>query len=97
MSIDRALPGKARPSRVGRWLREPPLLRFRVAGGVLVAVHGALNPQAGASSSSSQVRLTRDDLRQLAMVRAVKWQRPPTPDEMHRLIENRVGDEGPIA
>lgn len=94
MSIDRALPGKARPSRVGRWLREPLLFGWRR---VLVAVHGALNPQAGASSSSSQVRLTRDDLRQLAMVRAVKWQRPPTPDEMHRLIENRVGDEGPIA
>ncbi|WP_300335911.1 hypothetical protein [Accumulibacter sp.] len=55
---------QVQPSRVGRWLREPLLFGWRR---VLFAVHGALNPQAGASSASGQVRLTRDDLRQLAM------------------------------
>jgi hypothetical protein len=92
MTMSRAEPSNVQPSRAGRWLREP-LLHFLVIGGVLFAVYGALNPQTGDRFQSNQIRLTRDDLRQMAVVWAVKWQRPPTPEEMHSLIENKIRDE----
>jgi hypothetical protein len=92
MSMSPASPGAAQPSRVRRWLSEP-LLHFLVIGGALFAVYGALNPTPAVSSQANQIRLTRDDLRQMAMVWAASWQRPPTPEEMHSLIENKVRDE----
>ncbi|WP_291994047.1 peptidylprolyl isomerase [Candidatus Accumulibacter sp. ACC003] len=92
MSIAAVSPADAQRSRVGRWLREP-LLHFLLAGGVLFAVYGALNPQISAPSPANQIRLTRDDLRQMAVLWAGKWQRPPTPTEMNSLIENRIREE----
>jgi peptidyl-prolyl cis-trans isomerase C len=92
MSSGPAAAGDPQPSRVRRWLREP-LLQFLVIGGALFAVYGALNPQAVVPSQANQIRLTRDDLRQMAMVWAAKWQRPPTPEEIHSLIENRIREE----
>ena len=92
MSVSSALPGGPQPSRVRRWLSEP-LLHFLVIGGALFAIYGALNPQTAAPSQANQIRLTREDLRQMTMVWAAKWQRPPTPEEMHSLIENKIRDE----
>ena len=73
------------PSRVKRWLREP-LLHFLLIGFGLFAVYSALNPQSGDRYQSNQIRLTQDDLRQMAVVWAAKWQRPPTPEEPYNLI-----------
>jgi peptidyl-prolyl cis-trans isomerase C len=92
MSSGPAAAGDPQPSRVRGWLREP-LLQFLVIGAALFAVYGALNPQAVVPSQANQIRLTRDDLRQMAMVWAAKWQRAPTPEEIHSLIENRIREE----
>ncbi|MCB1940903.1 MAG: peptidyl-prolyl cis-trans isomerase [Candidatus Accumulibacter sp.] len=92
MTPDRALPGNAQRSPWRGWLREP-LLHFLLIGGALFAAYAALNPSTNVPAQSNQIRLTRDELRQLAAVWAAKWQRPPTPEEMNSLVENRIRDE----
>jgi hypothetical protein len=82
----------AQPSLLKRWLREP-LLQFLLGGFVLFAVYGALNPQIGDRFQSNRIQLTEDELRQMAVVWAAKWQRPPTPEELHSLVEDRVREE----
>jgi parvulin-like peptidyl-prolyl isomerase len=85
-------PGNSQPSLLKRWLREP-LLHFLLGGFVLFAVYGALNPQTGDRFQSNRIQLTEDELRQMAVVWAAKWQRPPTPEEMQSLVEDRVREE----
>jgi parvulin-like peptidyl-prolyl isomerase len=75
-----------------RLLREP-LLQFLLGGFVLFAAYSALNPQAGDRYQSNRIQLTEVDLRQMAMVWSAQWQRPPTPEEVHSLVEDRVREE----
>lgn len=84
--------GGAPPAVWRRWLREP-LVQFLLIGGVLFAAHARLNPPVEARLPASQIRLTANDLDQMAMVWALKWQRPPTPEEMARLIDDKVRGE----
>ena len=48
---------------------------------------------AGALAPSKQIRLTVDELTQLALVFRSQWRREPTPEEFTRLVENRVQEE----
>jgi hypothetical protein len=84
--------GNAQPSLLKRWLREP-LLHFLLGGFALFAAYGALNPQTGDRYQSNRIQLTEVDLRQVAVAWAARWQRPPTPEEMHSLVEDRVREE----
>jgi len=82
----------ALPARTQRWLREP-LLHFLAIGFVLVAVHGAFKSSTGERHPSNTIELTDDDLRQVIVAWAAQWQRPPTPDEMRGLLENKIREE----
>jgi peptidyl-prolyl cis-trans isomerase C len=84
--------GDARPSLLRRLLREP-LLQFLLGGVALFAAYGALNPQTGDRFQSNRIQLTEVDLRQIAMVWTAQWQRPPAPEEMHSLVEDKVREE----
>ncbi len=75
-----------------RWLREP-LLHFLLLGGALFAVYDYFEPRVGAAGASKQIRLTPDDLLQLATVFQSQWRRPPTLEEFSRLVEDRVRQE----
>jgi parvulin-like peptidyl-prolyl isomerase len=77
---------------VQHWLREP-LLHFLLLGVALFAVSAYLNRGPGGGVSSTQILLSLDDLRQLEMSFEAQWQRPPTPDEFSRLVENKVQEE----
>jgi hypothetical protein len=77
---------------VKRWLQEP-LLHFLVLGVALFAVSAYLSRGSGAGASSTQIALTLDDLRQVEAYFESQWQRPPTPEELHRLVESRVQEE----
>jgi len=79
------------PSRVKRWLREP-LFHFLLIGLALFIAYSLISPKAP-QTSSSRIELTKDDLSQLQMSWAAQWQRPPTPDEMRGLIDERVRQE----
>ena len=80
------------PSRLKRWLREP-LLHFLLIGAALFAIYHWLNPTAASSNNSRRIELTRDDTRQLEISWIAQWQRPPTPDEMRNLVEDKVREE----
>jgi parvulin-like peptidyl-prolyl isomerase len=47
----------------------------------------------GGAAASKQIQLTLDDLRQLDFSFRSQWRRPPTPEELGRLVENKVQEE----
>ena len=75
-----------------RWLREP-LLHFLLLGVLLFAAYRMLHPEASRPTEVNRIELTADDLRQLEVGWTAQWRRPPTPEEMHRLVEGRVREE----
>ena len=75
-----------------RWLREP-LAQFLLIGLVLFLPYGAFNRGASQTERSYQIALTTDDLRQLQNTFTAQWQRAPSPEEMHGLVEQKIRDE----
>ena len=77
---------------IRRWAREP-LLHFLMIGAALFVAYHWLNPSAANLDTSRRIELTDDDIRQLEISWTAQWQRPPTPDEMHNLVEDKVRQE----
>jgi parvulin-like peptidyl-prolyl isomerase len=75
-----------------RFLREP-LLHFLLIGAALFAVHAARGPAAGGDEASRQIALSLDDLSQLALSFQAQWRRPPTPEELSQLVEEKIREE----
>ena len=75
-----------------RLLREP-LVHFLLLGAVLFGAWQFAQGGAGAVAPSKQIRLTVDELTQLALVFRSQWRREPTTEEFSRLVENRVQEE----
>jgi peptidyl-prolyl cis-trans isomerase C len=75
-----------------RWIREP-LLHFLLIGAALFAIYHWRNPSAPKADSSHRIELTSDDLHQLEVSWVAQRQRPPTDDEMRRLVEEKVHEE----
>lgn len=74
-------------------LLQEPLLQFLLVGFALFAAYSYQQRGAGAEASPQEIRLSLDELAQLALVFESQWQRPPTPDEFGRLVESRVQEE----
>jgi peptidyl-prolyl cis-trans isomerase C len=92
MRSAKAVSSSMQPWRLKRWLREP-LLHFLLIGLVMFVVYSVLNPTSGQGDRLSRIELTADDLRQLEVVWAAKWQRPPTPEELRTLVAAKVREE----
>jgi peptidyl-prolyl cis-trans isomerase C len=92
MSSTETVSAAAQPSLLKRWLREP-LLHFLLIGLALFVVYRALNPAAVEQQNPSRIELTDDDLRQMELAWMAQWRRPPTPEEVHRLVESKVREE----
>lgn len=92
MSSDKGAGGPRQKSPLNRWLREP-LLLFLVIGLVMFIVYQVLNPDSGQGDRLSKIELTADDLRQLEVAFAAKWQRPPSPQELWNLVDAKVREE----
>jgi len=75
-----------------RFLREP-LVHFLLIGAVLFGIYSLTPPGRTAPASSKEIRLTVEELAQLALVFQSQWRREPTPEEFGRLVENRVQSE----
>jgi peptidyl-prolyl cis-trans isomerase C len=75
-----------------RWLREP-LLHFLLLGAAMFAAYGYTQRGGGGVEPSTRIVLSLDDLRQLEMYFEAQWQRPPTPEEFGRLVEDKVQEE----
>ena len=50
-------------------------------------------PRSAETATSKQIQLSLDDLSQLALVFQAQWRRQPTPEELSRLVENRIREE----
>lgn len=74
-------------------LLQEPLLHFLVIGAVLFGVYHRLQPANGPAASSKEIRLSLDDLAQLALLFQSQWNREPTAPELERLMETRVQTE----
>jgi hypothetical protein len=92
MSSNATVSSTPQPSLLKRWLREP-LLHFLLIGLALFAIYRALNPAAVEQEIRNRIELTNDDLRQLEVAWMAQWRRPPTPEEMRRLVESKVREE----
>jgi hypothetical protein len=92
LNVDEHASGQAQPSLVRRWLHEP-LLHFLLVGLALFALYRALYPEAVEPENRSRIEVTDDDLRQLEVGWMAQWRRPPTPEEMGRLVEGKVREE----
>jgi len=85
-------PQPARPNRARRLLSEP-LLHFLIIGVVLFGAYALLHQTAEEEDQSSRIELTADDLRQLAVMWLAQGRPLPTPDEMRRLVDQKVTEE----
>ena len=92
LSIAERLSRVALPTRMQQWLREP-LLHFLLIGFALCIVSGAFNPQTSQRYQADRIELTEDDLRQVIVAWTAQWQRPPTPEQMRDLLENKIHEE----
>jgi peptidyl-prolyl cis-trans isomerase C len=77
---------------VGRLLREP-LIHFLVAALLLFAGYRVLRPDAGLREDSNRIVITSDDIDQLQVAWTAQWRRPPTPDEMRGLVQDKIREE----
>ncbi len=75
-----------------RLLREP-LLHFLLLGAALFAAFNLMQPAREPSPSSNEIRLSMDDIAQLALLFQSQWKREPTAAELERLMETRVQTE----
>ena len=75
-----------------RLLREP-LVHFLLIGALLFAAYGYMQRGRSGVESSKQIQLTVDDLAQLIVIFQAQWQRQPTPQELSRLVEEKVQEE----
>jgi peptidyl-prolyl cis-trans isomerase C len=75
-----------------RLLREP-LVHFLLIGAALFAVYHCLQPARSAAPSAKAIQLSFDELGQLTLLFESQWKRPPTVQELDRLVENKVQTE----
>ncbi len=72
-----------------RLLREP-LIHFLLIGAALFAAYRYLQPARSAAPSSKEIRLSLDELAQMALLFQSQWRRDPTAEEFGRLVEQKV-------
>jgi len=73
-------------------LLHEPLLHFLVLGALLFGAYRYWEP-AAAPASSTEIRFTLDQLRQLSLQFQSQWKRPPTAAELERAVEAAVQSE----
>jgi peptidyl-prolyl cis-trans isomerase C len=75
-----------------RLLREP-LLHFLLIGAGLFVVYYYVRPATDAPRSNREIRLSLGELSQLALQFKSQWRRPPTIQELNRLVEGCIKQE----
>jgi hypothetical protein len=77
---------------IARWLREP-LLQFLVVGVLLFGAWKLVQPDSFDRGPTNRIVLTDADVRQLATTWSMAGRAPPSPEQMQRLVEDRVREE----
>jgi peptidyl-prolyl cis-trans isomerase C len=74
------------------FLREP-LVHFLLIGALLFGLYHRFSPDAGTGTGSTRIVLSLEELVQQAQLFQAQWRRPPTADEFHVMVENRIREE----
>jgi hypothetical protein len=77
---------------MNRLLREP-LIHFLVIGALLFGLDGLTQSGRPATTPSTEIRLSLDEIAQLTLLHQSQWHRPPTPQELAQMVENKVRQE----
>src|SRR5258705_9281512 len=72
-----------------RVLREP-LLHFLLLGAAIFGFHHWMSRGSTGVEPSREIQLTPDDLTQLELYFESQWRRPPTPEELDRMVESKI-------
>ena len=75
-----------------RLLREP-LVHFLLIGAVLFGLYSLTQSGRPGTAPSKEIRLSLDEIAQLTLLYQSQWRRPPTPQELERMVENKVQQE----
>jgi hypothetical protein len=75
-----------------RWSREP-LLHFLLLGAVLFGAYAYINRGRMGVESSRQIAVSLDELRTIEAYFESQWHRPPSPQELAAMVEDRVREE----
>ena len=89
---DAAGPDRSRAPLWKRVLGEP-LVQFLLIGLLLFVVAGRKNTPPPAADAARRITITDDDLRQLSGLWQAQWNRPPTPRELRRLVDDQIREE----
>lgn len=77
-------------SNISKWLKEP-LVRFLIIGAVIFAVNAWVNTSD--NNAQPSIEITASDIDRLRTLWQRKWQRPPTSDELHGLVDAEIREE----
>lgn len=76
-----------------RGLWREPLLHFLLIGAVLFGLYTLVPNGPMTPPASKEIRLSVDEINQLILLFQSQWRRPPTPQELQQLVENKVQQE----
>ena len=74
-------------------LAREPLVHFLLLGLMLFGVYSYIERDRGGGASSTEIRLTQDDLAQLIMIFQSQWNRLPNQTEFNALVEDRIRED----
>jgi hypothetical protein len=81
------------PANTMKRLIHEPLFHFLLIGAVLFGLAGFLPSEGPVTGSSKEIQLSLDEISQLTLLFQSQWRRPPTPQELARMVENKVQQE----
>jgi hypothetical protein len=70
-----------------------PLFHFLLIGAMLFGLYGLTSSGHPASAPAKEIRLSLSEIAQLTQLFQSQWRRLPTPQELQRLVENKVQQE----
>ena len=76
-----------------RHLLREPLVHFLLLGAALFGLYSFAPPENPAIVPSKEIRLSLDEIAQLTQLYQSQWRRSPTPQELGRMVENKVEQE----
>ena len=76
-----------------RNLVREPLIHFLLIGALLFGVYAYTQRGHAGIESSKKIRLTLDEVAQMALLFQAQWKREPTPDEWARMMEQKIREE----
>ena len=76
-----------------RHLFREPLVQFLLIGAVLFGLYSLTQSGRQATGAPKEIRLSLDDIAQLTQLYQSQWRRPPTSQELERMVENKVQQE----